>query len=163
MNRRINFTEVGESMADGWGWPSCDETIAEKTNALTHEARVECLLAAIVRRLRRIDYSTPERDLLEKIFGGHAGPGRSNKPHKPDHPVSDALCQIYRRAAGNIEITPDDLKERSVRSVNALESTEIRFFSEIDEDTLQEVRNCGKKTIEEIMAWKNHHIEKVKR
>ena len=153
MSGRINFTDVGESLADGWGW-IYDGTVDAKIKELDADTKILCLLAGILRRLRRMDNNQPERDLLERIFGRKPSP----KPPQASDPTADAMLAMYRRAAGNVEITDGDRKELSVRARKALLRAEVRYFDEIDEMELREVRNCGVATILEIMEWREKHL-----
>ena len=150
---RVNFTDVGESLADGWGW-QYDGTVEDKIKELKHEDKVMCLLAGILRRLKRMDTNQPEKDLLERIFGRKPSP----KPPQASDPTADAMLAIYRRAAGNVEITDGDIMELSVRARKALLRAKVRYFDEINEMELREVRNCGVATILEIREWRDNHL-----
>jgi hypothetical protein len=153
VNRRINFTDVGETLSDGWGWSS-NGTIDDKIKDLDADTKILCLLAGILRRLRRMDSNQPEKDLLERIFGRKP----SLTPVQTSDSTADALLAFYRKSVGDKEITDDELQELSVRARTSLKRAKFRYYREVNAPELREIRNCGVTTIQEIMEWREKHL-----
>jgi hypothetical protein len=138
------FADVGKTIAfNHWGRDDKDD-LHEFIRSMNQDERQTCLLAAIANQLSSLRY-----ELIEL----RTRP--SPRPPKQINPVADGLLKTLRLSRGDIELSECDQSKLSVRSRNILSGGDFTYLSEITEESLRDVRNCGTKTIQEIMEWKN--------
>lgn len=128
------YRELGKRIAAAWGLDSPhSETTA--ISEMSSESRVTSLLAAMVVELQNV------RMELYKC--------RPPAPIEIEHPVSDGIIRVIR----NDKLLPKDLTPLSIRAINILERSQLKYVSELTMDTLMQLRNCGHTTAYEIMEW----------
>lgn len=146
------FKEFGQQLAGGWGFDDGGD-INEKIKALTEAKETVCLLAAVVSAIN--DMNKELRNLRNSV---------SKQPKAPPAPVpatvvkerdivADAMLKWMQTASRAETVGEMDLSQLSTRAAKALQRSGVTELSQITPERLYDVRNCGVRTIDEIMEW----------
>jgi hypothetical protein len=131
------FSEIGDHLANGWGRDD-GGNLDKYIQGLRGDETSNCLLAAIVNELRSV------RRAFYAVSGS-----------KPEvcNAVSDGMYQWLRCLSGDVSISAINKSGLSTRARRALLMAKIATISEVTEERLSGVRNCGALTIRELVDW----------
>lgn len=132
-----NFV-IGDIIANQWGVSSTtsEEAIKGLTTDRQQLAVMCAMLTAIQRLTRRVDCIMNEN------------------PPPTDDP-SDGMLTAIMHMRGDKLIANSDKSHLSVRARKAISRTGVKFWSEVTHERLSMLRNCGDKTIQEILKFKS--------
>ena len=153
MNRKsvdMLFCEIGKRICDEFGQDTRG-AINREISKMSNERLAVCLLAAVVDELIE----------LRKDVRTTCTPPKKTATIE-SHPVSDGMIQSIRSAIGDCCILQafDETREfnrLSVRSRRLLMASKLRYVSEITRENLIYISGCGKKTMNEILAWADRY------
>lgn len=131
------YKEIGKHLANGWGRED-NGNLNNLIRNMPIEAQTMCLLVSVLDELQ--DVYLEIRDFRYAI------------DEQEEHPVSDGMLQALRFSKGDIPI-PKDKSALSGRARSALRRSRFQYLSEITEDNLVSVKNCGPVTRKELLNW----------
>jgi hypothetical protein len=82
---------------------------------------------------------------------------QSRKKHT-ECPVSVGTAHFAKLLGEDSPITREDYISLGIREINALRRSGAKWWSEVTPELFRTVPQCGKKTIERIMAYKNSRM-----
>jgi len=158
------YAALGNNICDSWG--ICGNNAEDvKVNNLQTDVKMLCVLTAILKALhdtRKTQHRVEEqleaanRHLiaLRSTVTGRAQPKSAEyEASRAPDAIADGMLQWLCGGNGDSRITDMDKTRLSVRAVGALERSGIRMRSQITEESLMGVWNCGETTIRELLSW----------
>ena len=132
-----SYKEIGIELLN-WGTED-NGNFREHIRTLSTEQKIGCLLIAAVSHLKNIEIS-----LLNLRI--------ALREKKTGSSVSDGAIYWLTHSKDK-RVDQMDKSTLSVRARKVIEQADIRFRSEVTEKNLDGRRNCGAKTMRELLEW----------
>lgn len=146
------FREIGQHLAGGWGFDDGGD-INAKIKVLTDEKETVCLLAAVVSAINDMNKELRNlRNSVSKQPKATPAPAPATVVKERDI-VADAMLKWMQTASHVTILGEMDFSQLSTRATKALQRSGVTELSQITPERLYDVRNCGVRTIDEIMEW----------
>lgn len=162
-----DYQQIGEEIAGSWGlrFPTSynNEQAEDYIRKLDKETHILCLLAALVENVRTLNVNLWR--LRQDVLDSHKSvvaelQDLTQGPREVDsQAVSAGMLQCLLRATGALTLLDADQSVLSVRARGTLKRLDTVLLSDITEEKLLAIPNCGKRTATEIMAWVNQRLE----
>lgn len=141
-----SFAEIGKRIANrGWNLRDTEDHIKN----LPPVSQQNCLMAALLEEIRGL-----RRDIA---VTGRQAKQESPKEYK-GNAIADGMIVSWSVSRGDIPV-PQTYKELrdaglGVRARKAVIRSGAEFLSQLNEESLADLRNCGETTVKEIVEWK---------
>lgn len=135
------YSKLGKNMSSSWGFSRENEPVNDVIKSLTESQKLICLMAAVVEEVKSL------RSAIREL--------KPPKELKDDSP-SSGMLEALRVAMGDVDIRKAMSSEKlSVRARRAIYRLEIKHVSEITRERLAGIRQCGEKTICELLDFRS--------
>lgn len=146
------YSEIGYEILRHWGFEDGGD-LQKKIRSMKAEDSELCVIVALLSEIKLLGYR------LEVLDSKYTKLNILELKKNSTDNIANAMLKVLSIQNGDTPIDQMDLSRLSTRARKILIRSKVTLRSEITREKMAEYRNCGEKTITELIRWAGESVK----